>query len=121
MIQIAHLTYETPNDLMDAVCEAAGVDSRRDTYEMENIETVTIDGVDLTINLVYQEGGGEGEGEYVERVYEIKHGGQHVCFLRDQGHYESYNGTEMNGEFKEVFPQQVTVTRYAELGKKAHV
>jgi hypothetical protein len=123
MIQIAYLTFENPNALMDAICALHGI-SRRDRRDIQRAcreDTTVLDCVSIHINHVYSEGGGEGDGEYVEDVYQIVHDGQHVCYLRDQGHYDSYDGIEMNGDFKVVFPQQITITRYAEEGKQARV
>lgn len=80
----------------------------------------TLDDEQVHIRSVYREGGGEGEGEYVERVLSISLGDEEV-FLRTTGFYSSYSGTDWSGEWVQVFPQAVTVVRYAEAGKQASV
>lgn len=67
-------------------------------------------------------GGSEGGGEYVEVVVEVT---QESCkreeewnpqsrYFRKLGWYQSYNGTDFDGKFKEVFPKQKTITVYEE-------
>ena len=79
-----------------------------------------VDGETAYFRLAYREGGGEGEGEYVERVLGVKVGSEEI-FLRTTGFYESYNGTEWSCEWVQVFPQEVTVVRYAPAGETATV
>lgn len=120
MTDIELLVTTDPNAFMDRAADEAGLPSKT-SYGIEDIDEVTIDGVTFKFELVHSEGGGEGEGEYVERVYRVSSPNLVEVFLRDQGFYESYNGTEMNGDFRVVYPHTVTVIRYAEAGKQAHV
>lgn len=64
-------------------------------------------------------GGYEGGGEYVEMVIEVRPTieSREVWypasrFFKKLGFYTSFNGTDFDGEFFEVFPKQRTVTVY---------
>lgn len=59
--------------------------------------------------LVLEEGGGEGEGEHVEHVWHFK---DHDVYIQALGNYQSYNGTEWDGDFNEVRPKEVMVIQY---------
>lgn len=54
--------------------------------------------------------GGEGEGEDYYTVYQFTKGSETV-FVKFQGWYQSYNGSEMTG-WAFVTPKQVMVTIY---------
>jgi len=54
--------------------------------------------------------GGEGEGEDFFTVYQFTKGNE-VVFVKFQGWYQSYNGSEMTG-WAFVTPKQVMVTVY---------
>ena len=75
----------------------------------------TFDGQAITLWLAHHVGGGEGEGEYVERVLGIKVDDKEV-FLRTTGFYSSYEGTDWSGEWEHVEPREVTVVRYFPVG-----
>jgi len=54
--------------------------------------------------------GGEGEGE---SWHSVKHFKDHDVYLRIDGHYTSYDGTDFYGsEIEEVKPKQKTITVY---------
>lgn len=56
--------------------------------------------------------GGEGQGE---TWYSVKHFKDHDVYIRVDGFYSSYNGTDFNGgwgDCSEVRPQQKTITVY---------
>ncbi len=62
------------------------------------------------IETVYSKGGCEGGGDEAVRVFKfIDHGG--IC-VKITGYYSSYEGTEWNGDWKEVKPQEKTITVY---------
>jgi len=65
----------------------------------------------LYLTTVHEVGGGEGGGDYVERVYEHDNDGEPI-FVRITGYYSSYNGTDWNDGVKQVFPKQKTITVY---------
>lgn len=67
---------------------------------------------DLTLTLVDQHGGGEGEGEYVERNYRINDGDQVLAHVQITGFYTSNDGTEWNHEVTRVYPKEVSVVKY---------
>jgi hypothetical protein len=62
---------------------------------------------ELPLKLVHSVGGGEGGGEYVERVFE--HAG---IFVKLTGYYASYSGTDWDEDVVQVFPKQKTITVY---------
>lgn len=101
---------------IEALAEAEETElSTSDVYEIEELdedETIEIDGHQVFIKLVHSEGGGEGEGDYVERVMAVNIDGEVVSYVRVTGYYESYNGTEWNGDWELVEPREVTVTQY---------
>lgn len=80
--------------------------------ELEELDGDVVQGVKL--DLVHSEGGGEGGGEYVERVYAlIEHStGETLSFVRQTGSYYSHDGIYWDGELEQVFPHQVMVTEY---------
>lgn len=61
------------------------------------------------VKKVHSEGGGEGGGEYVCRVY---HFTEHDVYLRTTGGYYSHHGTDWNEDWERVYPEKVTVTQY---------
>ena len=63
------------------------------------------------LKLVHREGGGEGGGEYVERVFQFE---DSDLFVKITGYYYSYEGTTYDG-IEQVAPQQKTITVYEKL------
>lgn len=98
---LVRVMEETNTGFYELACETPS-----DRYE----ET-TIDGISVLYKLAYGEGGGEGEGDYVERVLEFRID-QQVTFVRATGCYDSYNGTEWNADWTVVYPREVVVTQY---------
>jgi hypothetical protein len=68
----------------------------------------------FSVKRVYAEGGGEGEGEYVERVFCIEHGEQ-SWHIKTTGSYYSYDGISWSGEFTFCEAREVVVTQYFDL------
>jgi len=65
----------------------------------------------------YDEGGYEGGGDYVSRVYAIcliddSGKAKPVAFIKHNGSYSSYEGTEWDEEVSIVHPKQVMVTQW---------
>lgn len=58
---------------------------------------------------VHSEGGGEGGGSYVVRVFHFE---KFDTYLKLEGHYSSYEGTEWDDNFTIVKPEQKTITVY---------
>lgn len=87
---------------------AIGPESVYDIEELD--ETNKADGV--FIKVVYAEGGGEGGGEHVERVFSVNGTEGPVSYLRVTGYYQSYNGTDWNDDWELVEPRKVVVTQY---------
>jgi len=65
----------------------------------------------LPIKLVHRVGGGEGQGEYAERVYEHDNDGEMIYF-KITGFYSSYDGTDWDSDIQRVTPQEKTITVY---------
>lgn len=59
--------------------------------------------------IVHEEGDCEGGGDYscVVRYFE-----EHDVYIQVTGFYSSYEGTEWDGEFEQVFPKEKTITVY---------
>lgn len=62
-----------------------------------------------TIAVVNSVGDKEGGGEYSEIVYNFVDYG---VYLKITGFYSSYNGTDWNDDWTEVFPQEKMTTVY---------
>lgn len=76
-------------------------------------ERLGVAGLSLYAQVVHSQGGGEGEGEYVERVFAVKDEKDEVLhYLKITGYYSSYNGTDWDDKWEEVEPYEVTVTKY---------
>lgn len=58
--------------------------------------------------------GGEGEGEDYWSVYKFFKRGENPVFVKFQGWYQSYNGSEFD-EWFFVEPKEVMVTRYVKV------
>lgn len=76
-------------------------------------ERLGVPALSLYVQLVHSLGGGEGDGEYVERVFAIKDEKDEVLhYLRITGYYSSYSGTDWDDKWVEVEPYEVVVTKY---------
>jgi hypothetical protein len=68
---------------------------------------------DLDISTVVYEGGGEGGGEKVVRVYKIvDHVHNEITYIRRTGCYYSYDGIEWDDTLEQVYPKSVEVIMY---------
>ncbi len=56
-------------------------------------------------------GGGEGDGETRYTIQSFSREGEKDVFIKFDGHYQSYHGSEYQ-EYFQVFPRQVLVTEY---------
>jgi len=61
--------------------------------------------------LVWQLGGREGGGEQVEWVFKLDFD-NNPRYVLITGFYSSYNGTDWDSGYTEVYPREVTVTQY---------
>lgn len=68
----------------------------------------------LTLKQVHAAGGGEGEGEYTERVFRVAFltGDVPVLHFKIIGRYLSDSGTEWYQSVHRVYEKQVVVTQY---------
>lgn len=66
------------------------------------------------IKIVEENGGYEGGGDDATRVF---HFVDHEVFLRINGSYSSYEGTEWDDNFEIVEPKEVLVTQYHTIKK----
>ena len=64
----------------------------------------------LTVTVVEQHGGGEGDGEVVYCIYKVVDGDS-TKYYKAHGWYASYDGSHYDGIF-EVEPYQELVTKY---------
>lgn len=79
-----------------------GFGDSRSVYEQDG---------EVTLQIVYSEGGGEGEGQHVERVIKATCAAG-TAYWRVTASYDSWSGTEWNSEVDVVFPKEVTATQY---------
>lgn len=102
---------ENPIEIMSKIVQSSGLEMT-DVDELEEMCPISMpDG--LGLKLVHSEGGFEGGGDYVERVFAITDGDQDVAYVRLIGYYSSYNGTSWGDDDPEVvYPKEVTVTQY---------
>jgi hypothetical protein len=111
-LDLATLARTNARGFLDAFLEALGGEiSASDVYEIEEL-TDTDRADNIYIELVDSEGGSEGEGEYVHRVWAVKNGNETLSHIRVTGYYQSYNGTEYNDDWTLVVPREVLVTQY---------
>ena len=66
----------------------------------------------LSVVCKVREGGGEGEGESVHRVYAVVKDGVEIAHFSTNGYYSSDYGTDWDNEYTTVYPRQVVVTQY---------
>lgn len=84
--------------------------SDTDTPAIEELAFMSHDAI--TLSLVDEKGGHEGEGEHVERVFSVKKHDETLSFIRITGYYSSYNGTDWHYDWTLVYPEEVVVTVY---------
>lgn len=56
--------------------------------------------------------GGEGQGDYMEAIYEVFLKGKSLLFIRQTAFYDSYAGSEWNDDYEVVYPTPVTKIEY---------
>lgn len=64
------------------------------------------------VKVVEQEGGGEGQGEYANIVFQVVSENAEVRYFRKEGFYSSFDGIEWDGTFEEVTPVKKYITAY---------
>lgn len=74
-------------------------------------EPVAVEGAG-SVEVVHGETGGEGAAEHCEMVFKVTAGDGTVRFFKKEGWYQSFNGTEWDGDFFEVEPALRTITVY---------
>ena len=78
-------------------------------YGGDNIDEETLVTMFGDVEVIDKQGDCEGGGDYAMKVFLFK---AHNVYIKVEGFYSSYNGTEWDEEYKEVFPQQKTITVY---------
>lgn len=70
---------------------------------------------DITLKLEDSEGGGEGGGESVLRIYSVSKGYNNIiAYIKVTGCYYSHDGTYWDDTFTRVYPQRYVAVRYTE-------
>lgn len=114
-LDLATLARINAREFLQAFLEGLG--DGLDTTDVRDIEELnsgdTVDGIH--IELVDEEGGHEGGGEHVERVFAIHKGAEILGYMRVTGFYQSYNGTDYNDDWTLVEPREVLVTHYFDI------
>ncbi|WP_190822010.1 hypothetical protein [Saccharopolyspora pogona] len=86
-------------------------------YEMSYSDlSEVIEGLGV-VSVIETEGGGEGEGDHVHMVFRVVFDDGSVRFFRIDGYYQSYDGTEIDGDLFEVQPVERLVTFYEAIGE----
>lgn len=83
-----------------------------DTWAWETAEAGEVVPHLGTVKVMDTYRGGEGGGEDIELVFEITFEDGTVRWFRKTGYYQSYDGSNWDGAFKEVRPVQRMVTFY---------
>lgn len=101
--------------------EDCGTDWSINGHELDELNNEVIG--DVRVSVVDEVGGGEGEGEYVHRVYSFSSFDNTVLtYVKITGFYESYNGTSWDdADPTFVFPKEVMHIEYfsaVELAKR---
>lgn len=115
-LDLATLARINAREFLQAFLEKLG--DGLDTTNVGDIEELNSgDSVDgIHIELVHEEGGHEGGGEHVERVFAIHAPGHEILgYMRVTGYYASYNGTDYNDDWTLVAPREVVVTEYYDI------
>lgn len=120
------LAITSPNEFVPAFLKALGIS--QDMYSRNGSSArstgATLDGLfgwrrdkvpmaeGLVLKCVESEGGGEGEGESVSRVYAVVKNGIEIAHFTTNGYYSSDYGTDWDDIYTTVYPRQVVVTQY---------
>ena len=110
---------EIEKALLDHARDITGYDDGWNFYtdlgywkSKRNPSSATVDGLG-EVEFV-ESTGGEDEGSYASIILKVTSGcagcGQSTRYFKKEGYYASYEGYEWDGEFKEVFPTQKTIT-----------
>lgn len=117
--RLAELAVNSPKEFLDQLLSAEGLDKDADgrrslAATLENhlyYDKPYINGA-FTFNRMVRDGGGEGEGESVYRVYSVARNGEVITYFSVCGYYSSDYGTTWDDDFTTVYPRQVVVTQY---------
>lgn len=74
-------------------------------------KSVEVPGVG-TVSMAYSETGGEGSAEDIYMIFKIEDEDGNEKFYEQRGAYYSYDGSNWDGNFSEVVPREVKVTRW---------
>lgn len=106
------------NELINQVLGLVGISDDDETSDkVEALEDYTSYSRDfetggIDVKLVHSKGGGEGEGEYVSRIFNISIFGEVIAFVATFGAYFSNCGTEWDGSFSFVAPYEMITVGY---------
>jgi flavodoxin len=135
MTQITELTREetlsliaaNPKDYFESFYEALEIEDNWDDFvnRFEDYEEGATEVNGFTLTVVYEEGGGEGGGEYCERVFALIEKSEEesdnpteLAHIRIVGYYISHDGTHWEEEPVVVKPREVMVTKYFAEGEE---
>jgi hypothetical protein len=65
-----------------------------------------------TVELIDQEGGGYGSGDYIHNIYRVIFPNNEVKLYKKEGGYSSYGGYEWDGDFRETRVVEKTILVY---------
>ena len=70
------------------------------------------EGDSYTVEVVDQNGGTEGDGEYVDIVIKMTVNRSEPQYFVQTGYYSSWSGTEWSNVWEQCEPKEVTTTKY---------
>jgi uncharacterized protein YndB with AHSA1/START domain len=82
--------------------------------DIRDADPVIVEGVG-SVEVVHAETGGEGAAEHCELIFKVTADDGTVRYFEKDGWYQSFNGTEWDGDFYEVEPAQKTITVYSKI------
>jgi hypothetical protein len=78
---------------------------------VSSVANEDFDPKELDLTCVHSVGGHEGAGEHAERVFEHDNNGEKI-FVKIEGYYSSYEGTEWESSIDLVTPREKVITVY---------
>jgi hypothetical protein len=107
--QEQYMNYQEIKEKLTEIGIKTGDEIVAEFYEGGNIDEETLVAMFGDVEVIDEQGGYEGGGDYAMKVFLFK---AHNIYIKVTGFYSSYNGTDWDGTFTEVFPQQKTITVY---------
>lgn len=114
---LTELLHKSPKEFVENFLQALGGYTPHEVqnYRPSRWKSTPSEVHGYVITEVDSTGGGEGEGEYADVVFRVAssyEGATDALHFRITGRYDSWNGTEWDGDFDIVEPREVLVTQW---------